>query len=110
MNTSYFSKSSKHPNAVSIAGKSPSWYNGRIYRKLAPKYSSFMLYKNNKDEELFIKNYYEEVLNKLNPNQVFEELGEHSVLLCWETSDKFCHRHIVAEWLSKNLNISVTEL
>jgi hypothetical protein len=27
MNTSYYSKSATHPNAVSIAGKAPEWYD-----------------------------------------------------------------------------------
>lgn len=110
MNTSYFSKSSKHPNAVSIAVKTPAWYTGRIYQKLAPKFWFLKKYKEDGNKEFYTKQYYTEVLNKLDPDTVFKELGEHSVLLCWEASDKFCHRHIVAKWLSKNLNINISEL
>lgn len=110
MNTSYFSKSSKHPNAVSIAGKAPAWYTGRTYKKLAPKFYFFKKYKEDGDEESYTKQYYAEILNKLDPKETFKELGEHSILLCWEAPDKFCHRHIVAEWLSKNLNIKISEL
>lgn len=37
MKTSYFDRSSNHPNAVSIAGLAPAWYKGKQYKKLAPK-------------------------------------------------------------------------
>jgi uncharacterized protein (DUF488 family) len=41
---------------------------------------------------------------------VFNELGEDAILLCWESPEKFCHRHLVADWLSKKLDIKITEL
>ena len=110
MNTSYYSLSADHQNAVSIAGKAPEWFRGRKYRKLAPKLWFFKKYKEDGDTEFYTKQYYTEVLNKLDPQQVYDELGENSILLCWEAPDKFCHRHIVAEWLSKNLHIEVSEL
>lgn len=109
MNTSYFAKSANHPNAVSIAGKAPNWYKGRQYKKLAPKYWFFKKYKEDLDEE-FYKKQFNRILNKLDPLQVVKELGEDAVLLCWEASGKFCHRHLIAEWLSKNLNIEIREL
>ena len=48
-------------------------------------------------------------MNKLNPREVYNELGEDAVILCWEAPDKFCHRHIVAEWLSYSLGIDIEE-
>lgn len=110
MNTSYFAKSSKHPNAVSIAGKAPFGFKGRIYKELAPKYSFFAQYKIDGDEQAYTKAYNDEVLSKLDPNKVLEELGKDSVILCWEGKDKFCHRHLVASWLIEHLNIEITEL
>jgi uncharacterized protein (DUF488 family) len=110
MKTSYYSKNAEHPNAVSIAGKCPQWYKGKEYKKLAPKYWFFKKYKKDKDEEFYTKHYYEEVLNTLDPKEVYKELGEDAVILCWEASDKFCHRHIVAEWLSLSLGIEIKEI
>ena len=110
MQSSYFSKSSKNPNAVSIAGKAPSWYEGREYKKLAPSYWFFKKYKEDGDKESYIEQYNKEVLDKLDPKEVHEELGEDSVLLCWENSEKFCHRHLVADWLMKNLDIEIGEI
>lgn len=109
MKTSYYSKSAKNPNAVSIAAKSPSWYDGREYKKLAPKYWFFKKYKKDGDKEFFTIQYKKEVLSVLDPKIVYEELGENAVLLCWESSEKFCHRHLVAEWLMENLEINIKE-
>ena len=95
---------------VSIAGKSPDFYKGREYKKLAPKYWFFKKYKEDGDEEFYTEHYYKEVLDKLSAKEVFRELGENSVLLCWEKYDKFCHRHLVAEWLSKELGIEINEV
>jgi len=110
MKTSYYSKSGNDPNAVSIAAKCPSFYKGREYKKLAPKYWFFKKYKEDGDEEFYTRHYYEEVLNLLDPKEVYEELGESAVLLCWENKDKFCHRHIVAEWLINSLGIEIGEV
>ena len=111
MNTSYYSKSAKHPNAVSIAAKCPDWYDGREYKKLAPKYWFFKAYKDGEiTEDEYRICFYEEVLDKLDAQVVYDELGENAVILCWEATGKFCHRHIVAEWLGKELNVEITEL
>lgn len=110
MNTSYYAKSAKHPNTVSIAGKAPDWFTGRQYKKLAPKYWFFKKFKRDGDEEFYKIQFQKEVLDKLDPQEVFDELGEDTILLCWEKSGKFCHRHLVAEWLSKALNIEIKEL
>jgi uncharacterized protein (DUF488 family) len=57
----------------------------------------------------YIEVYKKQVLDKLDPRQVYEELGENAVLLCWEKSSDFCHRHLVAQWFKENLNIEVEE-
>jgi len=110
MYTSYFAISNTHPNAVSIAGRAPEWYHGREYKKLAPTLSIFKKYKADGDTLYYTEHYYKEVLQKLDPKKVFEELGPHAVLLCYETPGKFCHRHLVAKWLSDELGVEVLEL
>ena len=62
-----------------------------------------------KAEENYTIHYYSEVLNVLDPHQVYGELGENAVLLCWE-KQWFCHRFLVAQWLEKELGIEVKEL
>lgn len=110
MYTSYFAKSSKHPNAVSIAGKAPEWFAGRQYKKLAPKYWFFKKFKEDRDQEFYTAKYHEEVLDKLDPQQVFNDLVEDAIILCWEKSGKFCHRRLVAHWLQDKLGIEIPEL
>ena len=111
MNISYFnSKHSKSNRAVSIAGKSPAWFTGREYKKLAPKFWFFKEYQENGDEDFYVEQYCKEVLSNLNAKDVYEELGEDAILICWETPDRFCHRHIVAAWFKEELGVEVTEL
>lgn len=97
-----------HP--VSISVKCPDWYNGTEYKKLAPKWEFFNEWKNGShkgDNEYFTKNYKELVLDKLEPAQVMKELEELTgasldkiIFLCYEKSDDFCHRHLVADWFN----------
>ena len=110
MNTSYFAKY-KGENAVSIAGKTPDWYKGREYKKLAPKYDWWKKWRDESlSEEWYKEQYYKTILDKLDARQVYEELGEDAVLLCWEKSGKFCHRHLITDWFQKELGIEITEL
>lgn len=111
LHTSYFNSGEwETKDVVSIAGKSPEWYHGAEYKKLAPSFWFFEKYKRDGDKAFYTEQYYKEVLNKLDPKEVYYELGRNTVLLCWEKPGEFCHRHIVAEWLTNALNIEVTEI
>jgi hypothetical protein len=46
----------------------------------------------------------------LDPQEVFDELGEDAVLLCWEPYTHFCHRFLVADWFKEKLDIEVREI
>lgn len=116
MKTGYFGKVKSYPACkgyryVSIARFAKFW-NGETYFKLATPAEIIKI----KNKKLYTKLYYEKVLNKLNPHEVFKELGENAVLLCYEKYADiekglaFCHRRIVAEWLENNLGIKVDEL
>ena len=111
--TSYFAKLSKLPSnitPIAICGKSPEWYKGIQYKKLAPKWSFFSIWKQTHDNEYYIKHFNEEVLNTLNVETVIKELyslanknrDEDIVLICYEKPGDFCHRHLVADWLTSH--------
>lgn len=112
--TSYFAKLKDLPDniiPISICGKAPNWYKGLQYKKLAPKYDFFMKWKETHDNDYYIKCYNEQVLNKLDVINVVRDLicivsedttGEYICLVCYEKPGDFCHRHLVADWLSKN--------
>lgn len=109
--TSYFAKLKSLPDniiPVSICGKAPDWYKGLQYRKLAPKHDFFIKWKENHDNDYYIKCFEEQVLDKLNIHQVVFDLYEtvtddyDIVLVCYEKPTDFCHRHLVANWLTEN--------
>lgn len=109
--TSYFAKLKSLPPdimPISICGKAPDWYKGCQYKKLAPKYDFFMEWKKSHDNDYYIKCFNEQVLNKLSPHMVVTELyvlsqGKDVALICYEKSDDFCHRHLVADWLNEHM-------
>jgi uncharacterized protein (DUF488 family) len=61
------------------------------------------------DEAAYAIEYLRDVLDKLDPAKVVEELGFDAVLLCWEAPGRFCHRRLVAAWLEEALGIEVPE-
>lgn len=108
--TSYFAKLRKLPEnimPISICGKAPNWYTGKQYKKLAPKWSFFSVWKETHDNDYYIKHFQKEVLDTLNADDVVKKLEEMSegkdiALICYEKPGDFCHRHLVADWLAKN--------
>lgn len=109
--TSYFPKVNKLVEngliPIAICGGIPEGYIWRWYRKLAPSWSIYSEYKEFGDIEKYTKRYNEEILSKLNPEQVFQDLynlADESVnfaMLCYEKPTDFCHRHLVADWFTK---------
>ena len=74
--TSYFAKLPKLPKKItpiSICAKAPYWYSGLEYKRLAPKYGFFMEWKQNHDNDYYIKCFNEQVLGNLNPNDVIAD-------------------------------------
>jgi len=92
------------PRLVAISLKTPEWFQGRHYPALAPRED--MLHLGEEDYRLE----YRAILDRLDPRQVYEDLGADAILLCWEQPGAFCHRRLVAEWLEKNLGVVVPEL
>lgn len=122
MKTSYFARinSKKFPDSfrergVSIA-TSCRWWSGKKYPPLFPPKEIIML----EDYVVYKMEYYEKVLDNLDPQQVWDDLvelvGSNAILLCHESEQdivsgkKFCHRRIVAEWLEEHLWEKVPEV
>lgn len=62
------------------------------------------------NEDDYIEKFYDRVLKPLKPQEVYRQLGENAVLLCFEKPTKFCHRFLVAGWLENSLSITIDEL
>lgn len=91
-------------------------FSGLAYPTLAPRLNFWQIWYDNigkipeeENTRYYIHEYYEQVLKKLDPYKVFDEL-DNSILLCYENEKEFCHRHLVAFWLEENLNIKVNEV
>ena len=129
--TSYFAQIRNFPKNVipiAICGGLPHWYEGLWYRKLAPKYKFFMEWKENQDNEFYIKHFNDEVLDVLDFTRVITDLqllipieirekmtacvasdpNWHIALICYEKPTDFCHRHLVADWFKEH-GVPVTE-
>jgi len=120
MYTGYFAKIKTYEKAglipipIAICGGIPNWYKGLWYKKLAPKWSFFNEWKNGTehkgDNDYYIYHFNNEVLDKLSVSLVIEDLQKIAntkdtdkiILLCYEKPGDFCHRHLVADWLTKN--------
>ena len=115
--TSYFAKMKKIPEdivRISICAKAPDWYDGIQYKKVAPKYGFFQEWKKNKDNSYYVEHFNSEVLDTLKAENVYSDLkelsgGKDCVLLCYEKSEDFCHRHLVGYWLEQKLGVDVEE-
>lgn len=92
---------------VSISIGIPDNFNGSIMRELNPPQQLLYDYKNGLcNEEEYTKRYIENVLNKLNPLEIYNKI-KGKVILCYCGKNSFCHRYIVLEWLKDNLGSEV---
>ena len=107
--TSYFAriKGSKklQDRAVAICLYPPKGWTGLVAKELCPSKSLLEWWKNCKQTPLdvgtYTKRYYKETLSKLDPDEIYKKYN-NKLLVCFESYDKFCHRHLVAEWLREN--------
>jgi uncharacterized protein (DUF488 family) len=91
-------------------------FDGEVYKKLAPKLSFWKIWHDNigkisneENNKFYINNYYEQCLKGLNVEQVLREL-ENAIMLCYEPSYQFCHRHIPAAWIELETGLIVPEI
>ena len=108
--TSYFANIRKLPRncvPISIALKSPNFYVGKVYKRLAPTSGILSSYKRTGDEEAYKLSFEQLVLRHLDAKTVEQQLKDLSkgaipVLLCYEKPDSFCHRKLVRDWFRAN--------
>jgi hypothetical protein len=94
---------------VAICLYPPLDWSGARFPALAPDRHTFFAIKQGKiTQEEYAKLYKENVLAKLNPQEIYNAL-KSNVLLCWEDPGDFCHRRLVAKWLEEALGVEVPE-
>jgi len=98
----------KNGNLISISGNKgiDAGYNGNYCKELAPKYKFWKEWhdlegKMPEEERIifYIEHYYNEILKNIDINSLIYSLGVDPILLCYESNNEFCHRHIVAYYL-----------
>lgn len=109
----------KNKNLISISGDGGATlgFSGNSYKKLAPKYLFWKEWHDNverkseiENNKFYVEEFYKKVLKDLDPIEVLKELGKNPILICYEDSEQFCHRHIVAFWFEMMLGIGTKEI
>ena len=101
--TGYYAMSKHYPPGilqVAISRILPEfWGKGEYSHLYDPNLAPTMdILKNTRSKEEYEKRYREEVLEKLKPEFV-HWIHKGKMFLCYEAPGKFCHRHILADWL-----------
>ena len=118
--TSYFSNQKKFLKEniipVSVAGKVDFKFNYPSIKELAPTYNIWKEYKDTGDWNEYTKRYKSEILSKLKPEEILEKITKIEndyqadvALVCFEGSDKNCHRHLITDWLNPLLDYKIKE-
>ena len=115
--TSYFSNWRNFPKesiVISITQYPPKSWNGIELRSLAPSAALLQDWKNgNIDKYIFRQRYIMQLEKDSNLREriiallkgLIKQYNKDLILCCYEKSDDFCHRHILAEWLSPEVEI-----
>lgn len=121
--TGYFARAKAYAEQgyalISIARRTP-WFIAKeltVYSlgELAPT-DEILDLKDNPQE--YCKRFRKEVLGRANSQELLRQMeliatqenANGVVLMCYEAPDKFCHRHLVAEWLENELGTIINEV
>lgn len=115
--TGYFSYVKRYEEAgllpISIARYSPKWYTGYRVPFFAPSKDLLSRYKNGITSK---EEYEKEYMAYLDQNyevikEYFEDASDgcNIVFCCYEKPSDFCHRHLLAKWVTNNLGIEMKE-
>lgn len=106
-------------NGISISGDRGKQVNftGRCIPMLAPKYGFWKIWHDNigkiseeENTKYYMREYFKQVLSKLDPQEVYDLIPDESILLCYEDNDKFCHRFLFCFWLELFLGVRTSEV
>ena len=122
-------ENAKNGNLVSITGDGGNaWgFYGNAYKKMSPRLYLWQYYDQNPDnltdEELidwYIEEFYNLRLKDINPDELMkalsEKFGEEIILLCHElpgvevNKKHFCHRRLLADWITLETGIIIPEI
>lgn len=122
--TSYFAKSKEIESvglvSISIALQTPAWFNGLSVDVLRPSWDIIKQYKTDKNIDIYEKSYRKLLIDRCGDNgnnipyliEIIKSTTTDAInhyknncrfnglcFMCYESSEKFCHRHLLAKWL-----------
>lgn len=111
--TSNYARQANNPLAIGISLTVPEWYTGDRRLDLAP--TSDMVFSLKRDrrgynQRKYVRDYID-VLHERNikPQELIDSLPDGSILLCYESPDDFCHRHLLANWVEEHTGFQILE-
>lgn len=113
--TSFFGRTAQLQRSgivpIGIALWLPRWYSGKSMRSVVP--TAYMV-KGDITQERYVELYNREILGRLRVEDVVSEIetlseGRDVALLCYEKPGDFCHRHLLADWLTRESGLVVEE-
>ena len=115
--TGYYSKMKEYADLgltlLSISRTKPEFAKSCIdIPQLFPSDKILWDHKKGKIDEMEYTSKYLDQLNELGADRIIKMIqifGDNVVLLCWESPEKFCHRHILADYINKNSGVVVEE-
>ena len=111
-------KNCKSGNLISISGDRGKkvGFTGKALPAFAPKLSFWKVWESNigkideyENTRYYIEEYYKHVLVNLDILGLLSN-EDNPVLLCYEDSSEFCHRHVLAEYIELKYGIKVQEV
>ena len=115
--TGYYNKANKYRKeglkVVSISRTDPKGVelDGKLIN-LSPDSNTLWQLKNGEiDEEEYTRRYiaHLESIGIRDILLMIHQFGDEVVLCCWESPEKFCHRHLLADYINKNSKLKVYE-
>lgn len=117
--TSYYTKMSRLPADdkifLRVSNSQPSWFK-HLTIPCSKFYPEWLLIEGVKNNTITEAEYEQAYLLMLNSDPEFKQKMQNKlkelqsnnpdkdiILLCWEAPDKFCHRHILADWLDMGI-------
>lgn len=117
--TSYYAKSVHYPDTfrIGISLSKPSYAVTNCDLKwLAPTWEMLSRYKLDHNENAYTFKYLDMLAKKAKTLEYLVERmnvmekKQNVLLLCWEGPNKFCHRHLLADYLNLQFGTHIIEL
>lgn len=116
--TGYYANIKKYEEVglvpVAVSGKVPPFYDGMTYPDFAPRWPMYRKWKDGIITNAEYAQEYKDYLDTLDKKEIkldFDSPNQcnNMILLCYEKSGDFCHRHVLADWLEGNFGYKVEE-